>query len=114
VRSAKIFDRQISEDGFKCGDPAPAPGTDLVVGDDVGVGIECAGVVDPVADALESELLRGCRDADLVAGQMHAEEGSEDGAVEGRSDPGKVAGRTAVVQVEVDGHGSPFGCEVVG
>ena len=71
---------QIAEEGIKNSDAAFAAWPDLVFGDDLGIGIERARVVDPVADALEGELLARGRDADLVAGEMDAEEGAENRA----------------------------------
>ena len=72
--SAQILDRQVTEEDVEWGEASSTTGADLVGGDHRGVGIQSARVVDPVADALESELLAGGGDADLVAGQMHAEE----------------------------------------
>jgi hypothetical protein len=64
---ADVTEAEVSERRVEGAHATSATGTDLVLGDDLGVGVERAAVEDPVADALEGELAGGSRYAHFVA-----------------------------------------------
>jgi len=91
---------EVSERRVEGAHATSAAGTDLVLGDDLGVGVECAAVEDPVADALEGELAGGSCYANLVAEQADGEKRSDQGAEKTQVGGGEIASGAPAAKVD--------------
>jgi hypothetical protein len=93
------MESQISERRVEGAIATPAAGTNLVIGNDLDVGVECAIVKDPVTDALESELADGGGYAHLVAQQANREERAYHRAEKAPSSWREIAGGVSILEI---------------
>jgi hypothetical protein len=102
--SAEILEDEISERRVEGTYAAFAAGTDLVLGDDLGVAVKRPAIKNPVSYALESELAGGSGYAHLVAKEAHGEKRADHGAEKAQRGGGEIAGGAPVTKVEKKGH----------